>query len=348
MIVSKFICNFILIDKSTISQYKHDYVPKQGNQFGSNMDSVSLRKTNFIMGDHIPNYNTTQNDQNRNVDPRGRPVTALSKGVKAELRKSHFILGNYHPEYTSSNKVEYLNHMYNPDTSNRQDIGKNLRKHNHVLGDTQPNYLSEMHSRYNNPNQTGKLQQVVSTAELQKSHYVFGSTNDPWKTTSQISYGPKDMDNLKWNTKNLTKTNFVLGQDQPELKSVSHQTYIPHLNTGYSQKNKELSQDLRQHHFKLGNDDPSMTSVNHMDFKPLNANDSRCKQTLDHNTLKRSHFSLGDSSQAARDHYDSVYTKTMNNKYTGIPKPVENNNFKSSINITGDNQNTYMTEFKSK
>jgi len=33
--------------------------------------------------------------------------------------------------------------------------------------------------------------QCVSTEELQKSHYKFGTDNDPWNTTTQLSYGPK-------------------------------------------------------------------------------------------------------------------------------------------------------------
>ena len=34
----------------------------------------------------------------------------------------------------------------------------------------------------------------------------------------------------KLHTKNLTATNFVLGDDTMPMKSVSHQTYVPHLN----------------------------------------------------------------------------------------------------------------------
>ena len=60
----------------------------------------------------------------------------------------------------------------------------------------------------------------ISTAQLQQSHYVFGTNQVPWVTTQQLSFGPKKVEQ-KLYTKNLTKTNFVLGDDEPTLKSVN-------------------------------------------------------------------------------------------------------------------------------
>jgi hypothetical protein len=53
---------------------------------------------------------------------------------------------------------------------------------------------------------------------------------------------------LKRFTKDLTKTNFKLGEDQPDFKSVSQNTYVPH-NYRPDKENKELSMDLRSIYF---------------------------------------------------------------------------------------------------
>lgn len=335
--------------KSTISQYKQDYTPKKGETKTANMDSVTLRKTHFILGDNNTNYNTSQIEQSKFVDPKGQPMTMLSAETRADLRKSHFSLGNFQPTYLSSTKSEYTNKgLLN--NNNSIEASKYLRKHNHVLGSDEPVYQSEMQSRYNNPNQVGFQKQVVSTAELQKNHYVFGCNNDPWKTTSQTSYCPKDIPNFRLHSKNLTKTNFILGEDQQEMKSVSHNSFVPYKNIGYNQENKELSKDLRQHHFKLGNDNLPMNALSHLDYKPIESGSykERFKPTINHNLLKKSNFTIGDPSQALNDHYDSIYKKTMTNISTAPTLKAENLNNKSSVIIKENVPMSYMTENKSK
>ena len=312
------------------------------------MDSVSLRKTHFILGDYRNNYHTTTNEQNKNVDPRGRPVEVVNSEKKNDLRKSHFILGNHNTTYQPSSRAEFTQKQGNNPHQDLGSIGKALRRHSHVLGDNPIEYKSEMHSKFKNPNTTGRQQQVVSTAELQKSHYVFGSSNDPWATTAQTSFGPKEVVDSKLYQKNLTKTNFILGDDRGPLNSVSHQTYVPHRNQGFSQANKELSADLRQHHFKFGNDTPSMLSVNHQDYINRDLNNARLKATIDDKSLKRSHFSIGDKSQASRDHYETTYQKAMDNKGLVNTSRFPNSTFKSSVNIKGKDKDSFVTEFRAK
>lgn len=312
------------------------------------MDSVTLRKTHFLLGDHRNTYSTTNNEQNKNVDPRGRPVIALNDDLKNDLRKSHFILGNFKPNMMPSSKQDYTNKISDVAERNLGNISKALRKHSHVLGDNKIEYRSEMQSKFNNPNARGKQQQIVSTAELQKSHYIFGSSDNKWATTCQSSYGPKEVVDSKLYSKNLTKTNFVLGDDRIPMKSVSHQTFIPHGNQGFAHQNKELSADLRQHHFKFGNDAPSMTTINKIDYIPRDYKEASYKATIDDATLKKSHFSLGDKSFNTKDHYESTYQKAMSNRgIVGLGR-IPNTTFKSSINISGKDTNNYLTETKAK
>lgn len=219
------------------------------------MDSVSLRKTHFKLGDYRNPYTTTVMDQNRNIENK-RPfsVATLDPNVKNDLRKSHFILGNQEPTYTTVNQSEFNNKQGNinpmQEDANAKKIEKALRSHNYVLGNDKPNYKSETQSRYINPLQQGNNRVMtaqptkkISTHELQKSHYVFGNHNDPWLTTQQMCFAPKDLEVKKF-SKDLTKTNFKFGEDKPDLRSVNQDTYIPH-KISKNCENKELSKDLR-------------------------------------------------------------------------------------------------------
>ena len=49
------------------------------------MDSVTLRKTHFILGDHRSNYSTTLQEQNKYVKPEGIPVVGLNADLKTQF-----------------------------------------------------------------------------------------------------------------------------------------------------------------------------------------------------------------------------------------------------------------------
>jgi hypothetical protein len=225
------------------------------------MDSVTLRKTHFKLGDFNNPYTTSTMDQNNNIEnKRSVSIASLDYDVKNDLRKSHFIFGNSEPNYTTMSKSEFYNksniQTTNPFYSgaNAKSIEKALRSHNYILGNDKPEYKSETGAKYispieqlssNNNSQFTKIQpeKKISTYELQKSHYVFGNNSDPWITTQQMCYNPKNLE-VKRITKDLMKTNFVFGEDKPDFKSVNQNTFIPHkLEKG--NENKELSKDLR-------------------------------------------------------------------------------------------------------
>lgn len=312
------------------------------------MDSVTLRKTHFILGDHRSNYSTTLQEQNKYVKPEGIPVVGLNADLKNDLRKSHFNLGNHKTSFVSCTKADYVPKKSNVEIKDLSDVGKSLRKHSHVLGNNLVDYKSEMQSKFQNPLTSGKQKQVVSTAELQKSHYSFGSSNPSWSTTTNSSYGVKVNPDLKLYSKNLTKTNFILGDDHMPNKSIFHETFVPHPVSSFNQANKDLSQDLHAHHFKFGNDKPVMSALSHMDYIPRSSENSRFAQTIDHNTLKKSHFSIGDKSQPSNDHFESIYTKSMTHKEIDKNEKLPNNSFKSSLTLKGKDNNSYTTEFKAK
>jgi len=118
------------------------------------MDSVTLRKTHFLLGDYRNPYSTSAMDQNKLIEyGKKEPSAALDSKIKADLRASHFIMGNFNPNYNTMHKTEFYDKSSIPNIGKNQSniIGSTLRKHNYVLGDDSTNYLSEMQSRYNNP-----------------------------------------------------------------------------------------------------------------------------------------------------------------------------------------------------
>jgi len=216
---------------------------------GPFQDSQSLRRTHFKLGDYTSPYNTTTMDQNKNIERGNRPhsIVHLDQNAKNDLRKSHFILGNFEPNYNTVFRTEFSNKNYPGDNNTSKaakEIEKNLRSHNYVLGNDKPEYRSETQAKFEVPKfGGGRIENKISTHEIQKSNYIFGNNHDPWATTSQLSYYPKLMEAKKY-TQNLARTNFVFGEDKGNFRSVNQETYIPH-QLSKANESKELSQDLR-------------------------------------------------------------------------------------------------------
>ena len=128
-----------------------------------------------------------------------------------------------------------------------KNVERGLRATNYVLGDEKPDYISETAAKFTKPvllpGDRMNPENKISTAQLQQSHYVFGTNKEPWVTTQQLSFGPKKVEQ-KLYSKNLTKTNFILGEDEPTLKSVNQETFVKHP-ISVNPINKELANDLR-------------------------------------------------------------------------------------------------------
>ena len=315
------------------------------------MDSVTLRKTHFKLGDYKNNYQTANMDQSKDVFSATGP-NPLDEALKNDLRKSHFILGNFDPNYVSTNQREFFDKSkINPNSrADSEKIERALRKHNYVLGDDKLDYKSETADKFQFPvyDYRQRQEQKVSTEQLQQSHYVFGTNNDPWVTTQQRDFGPKKVDQ-KYYTKNLTRTNFILGNDAPKMKSVAMETYVKHPITS-NPINKELANDLRRHHFNFGNEDygNELISVNNIDYQnpALRKNASMPNITkLNPQFLRESHWSFGTDN--GKDHFQTTYDKDMVAKKPIENKKVDNSTFVSSFTINGKGPISYATESRS-
>ena len=162
--------------------------------------------------------------QNRDIENSGPCNSSLDENAKNDLRKSHFNLGNSKPDFETTFHSEYYDksQMLPKDNINSKNIEKILRSHNYEFGDDKPNYLSEAASRYTKPNvnPNDHMENRISNQLLQKSNYQFGTNNEPWNTTQKRSYTPKYAENDKTNP-DLVKTNFILGDDKPDFKSIN-------------------------------------------------------------------------------------------------------------------------------
>jgi hypothetical protein len=187
---------YINLGPNETSQYRKDYTPYsvEGNSQGPNMDSVTLRKTHFKLGDHSSGYATTQQDMNKNIDgTKTFQIAKLDDALKNDLRKSHFIMGNHEPVYQTIFQQEYFDKSKRNQNkaADSENIEKALRSHNYILGSDKVVYKSETQEKYIAPKLNEKAQQKISTHELQQSHYKFGTSSESWATTSQINFGPK-------------------------------------------------------------------------------------------------------------------------------------------------------------
>ena len=62
----------------------------------------------------------------------------------------------------------------------------------------------------------------ISTAQLQQSHYVFGTNQVPWVTTQQLSFGPKKVEQ-KLNELNIS---FEIVEHEPALTTEQADSFI--------------------------------------------------------------------------------------------------------------------------
>lgn len=267
--------------------------------------------------------------------------------MKNDLRNSHFTLGNFSYKLQSTNQSDFNN--ANNSKYLQKDLAgdlKTLRSHNHKLGSDRIEYLSETHNRFSKPqsNDNPISRQLISTAALQQSHYKFGNDPSSFSTTTHTSYNPKSL-SVKYLTKDLTKTNFVLGSDRPGLQTSNNESYIKHEVKGVTQENKFLSNDLRKHHYTLGNDNIPMNSLSRQDYAPMKRGSSY-DSTLDNNLLRQSNIKLGASNQLSD---ETTYNQSMK-PYPDFKKQtmLENNNYKSSVPIGSklSTDDKYATEFR--
>ncbi len=316
---------------------------------GANMDSVTLRQTHFKLGDDKNPYQTSSMAQSEGIENVGKCYPSLDEAAKNDLRKSHFILGNFEPNYNTTFRREYYDksNLFPKDNLDFKNIERKLRSQNYELGTDKPDYISETAAKYTKPdmnlNKNGPNR--VSTAMLQQSHYVFGTNNAPWVTTHRRAFTPKKAF-TKMANKNLSKTNFVLGDDEPTIKSVNEEVYIRHPLQN-NPMDKKLLNDLRTHHFEFGKDDVPNQHVtqNQITYQNPNINGKRAP-SMDNRALRETHWALGDKGQELPDMYKTSYERAHTPKKADNKIAKNNATLQSSFSINGNGPMVYQTDYR--
>ena len=72
------------------------------------MDSVTLRRAHFNLGDDKNPYQTTSMEQSKQIFDQSAKPAFLDENIRADLRRSHFIFGNNEPNYITQTQRETL------------------------------------------------------------------------------------------------------------------------------------------------------------------------------------------------------------------------------------------------
>ena len=313
------------------------------------MDSVTLRQTHFKLGDDINPYQTSSMDQSEGIEKAGKCNPSLDQKAKNDLRNSHFIFGNFDPNFNTTFRTEYFDKskLVPKDNIDFKNIERKLRSQNYELGIDKPDYISETAAKYTKPNMDLNKNgpNRVSTAMLQQSHYVFGTSNTHWNTTHRRAFTPKRAD-TKMITKNLTKTNFVLGDDEPTIKSVNEEVYVKHP-IQHNIMDKKLLNDLRSHHFEFGKDEVPNQHVTQNQIIYQNPNKKfKRAPSLDSQALRETHWAMGDKTQELPDMYKTSYDRAHTPKKADLIIVKNNATLKSSFNICGNGPMIYQTDYR--
>ena len=335
--------NFKFIDWDPLTQYKHDYPPKEIPK-GVDVDPNKLRKSHFIFGDEKNPYLTTAMLQNKDIENAGRCNPQLDEEAKNDLRRNHFVFGNAKPNFETTFRTEFYDksNLLPKDDINSKNIEKMLRAHNYNFGDDKPNYLSETAARFTKPNvnPSDLNKNKISNQLLQQSHYVFGNSNDPWNTTQKRSYTPKVSDNDRFK-KNLTSTNFKLGDDKPTLRSINNEVYVQHPYQ-FTPVDKNHVNYLRAHHYQFGKSDlPSqLMTQNQVDFKDPSLLGLDRIPPPNPQLLRQTHWTMGGDEP---NNYNTTYNVVHTPKKADNEKPQPPID---ALDLKGNNPMTYLTDYR--
>lgn len=144
------------------------------------------------------------------------------------------------------------------------------------------------------------------------------------------------------------RTNFILGESNPDFNSVSSTTYITHELDGKNKiEQKKLAKDLRSHHFSYGNEEHkhNLTTINRDDYKDLPISEAKPDNQ---SYLRANHFSVGDVSDKS-----NIYNTTYNNS-VGMLKDLPprhkltNESFKTTYLLKINEKPDFLTESRVK
>ena len=235
--------------------------------------NINLVRTNFILGDTKPDYNTINTQTYRSYPCQFVPV---DKNLLVDLQSHHYKLGNNSDPLITQNKVDYqdpnlFGNNFNPTLDN-----VSLRRTNWKLGDALP---SEIYNTTYNLVHTPKKAEILPKSVLRNGGLnLLNSNNIPldYLTDYRDNFIPKkkDLDSQKeMNTlmKQIRKSHFNFGESKPDYSTSSRVAYKfdpEEAKKAHNKLNNDLIKDLRATHYKLGYSNDVGISTQKKDFIP--------------------------------------------------------------------------------
>ena len=243
------------------------YIPEEEKQ------NINLAKTNFVLGDTKPDYNTINAQTYKSFPYQFVPV---DKNLLRDLQAHHYKLGNVSDPLITQNQVDFkdpnlLGNNFNPTLDNTS-----LRKTNWKLGDALP---SEIYNTTYNTVHTPKKSEILPKNVLRSSAINLVSNNVPldYLTDYRDNFvqkprnldAQKEMGNLM---KQIRRSNFSFGEAKSDYNTSSRAAYKfnpEEAKKAHNALDKEHLKDLRMTHYRLGYSDDIGISTQKKDFIPF-------------------------------------------------------------------------------
>ena len=234
--------------------------------------NINLVKTNFILGDTKPDYNTINNQTYKSFPCQYVPV---DNNLLRDLRAHHYKLGNNTDPLLTQQRADYQDPSLYGNNFNPTLDNVTLRKSNWKLGDALP---SEIYNTTYNTIHTPKKSEILPKNVLRSSGINLISSGAPldYITDYKDNYLPKQKDlesqkemNTIMNT--IRKSNFSFGESKPDYNTSSRAAYKYNPEEAKNAHNKlgsDLLKDLRATHYRLGYNDDIGISTQKKDFIP--------------------------------------------------------------------------------
>ena len=207
-----FPCQFVPVDKNLlvdlqshhyklgnnsdplITQNKVDYQDPNlfGNNFNPTLDNVSLRRTNWKLGDALPSeiYNTTYNLVHTPKKAEILPKSVLRNGGLNLLNSNNIPL-----DYLTDYRDNFIPKKKDLDSQKEMNtLMKQIRKSHFNFGESKPDYSTSSRVAYKfDPEEAKKAHNKLNNdliKDLRATHYKLGYSNDVGISTQKKDFIP--------------------------------------------------------------------------------------------------------------------------------------------------------------
>lgn len=253
--------------------------------------------------------------------------------VSIDLRKTHYSLGSYKEIPASTARTAQATVGERAEVVMTADFS---RAHHFQYGTDKASTASITSRDYTKksiPESVTEEAKAIKT-DLQKTHFLIGSSQPSYQTTSHDSF-PKKQSEYTKSALDLQKEHFKLGTDKP-CYSTLYKTSQENFSQGKQDFKEEVLKDLRQTHFTLGSCKSEYLKTS-QDFK--GGNPERCEKVED-SKLRKTNFTMGNFNKPWKSNYKDSHS---NSSASLAVSTRDRNTDKASHFILGNSQSEFET-----